>query len=171
MTRVKRNNILFYAISVLLCAVSYIIINQKIELSLLPHKTVMEYLFNFDFIFVENVGYAQTNGLFIIARSCLGIKLFICLFLIMVFGFLDRYSGSKSKITAVIKFYFIALILAFVITVIRISISVPFCAWDRFRLFHNIVSLVIYFMSGLILYFVMERRFGKAENVPSSFDL
>ena len=141
-----------------MCAVSYIILTENIELSLFPHKAVMEYLFNFNFAFIEDVGYAQTNGLFIIARNCLGVKLFTNLFLIMVFGFLHKYVEMKHKIVAVIKFYSISLILAFVITIIRISASVPFCTWDRFHLIHNVISLTLYFASGLVLFFVMERK-------------
>ena len=158
MISVKRNDIFLYALSIMICAASYVILTGYIELSLFPHKTVMEYLFNFNFVFIEDVGYAQTNGLFIIARNCLGVKLFINLFLIMVFGFLHRYAEMKHKIAAVIKFYSIALVLAFVITVIRISASVPFCTWDRFHLIHNVISLTLYFASGLALFFVMERK-------------
>jgi exosortase K len=158
---IKRDNIFLYAISIAICAASYIILNKNIELSLLPHKTALEYLFNFNFVFIENVGYAQTNGLFIIAQNCLGSKLFINLFLIMIFGFLHKYTAFKHKIAALLKFYCSALVLAFVITVIRISASVPFCSWDRFHLIHNTISLMIYFASGLVLYLMMERKVMK----------
>jgi len=158
MISVKRNNMLFYAVSIAMCAASCILSSENIELSLRPHKIVMEYLFNFNFVFIENVGYEQTNGLFIISRNCLGVKLFINLFLIMVFGFLHKYTQTKRKVAAVIKFYASSLVLAFVITIIRISASVPFCTWDRFHLIHNTMSLMIYFISGLVLFFVMERR-------------
>ena len=154
----KRKDFFIYAVSIIICAASYYVFNKNIALSLLPHKTVMEYLFNYNFVFIENVGYEQTSGLFTITRNCMGSKLFISLFFIMVFGFLHRYAGMKRKITAVVKFYSIALASAFVATVIRISASVPFCAWDRFHLIHNIISLTVYFMSGLVLYFVMERK-------------
>ena len=158
MLSVKRNDIFLYAGSISLCAISYIVLNKNIELALLPHKTVLEYLFNFNFIFIENVGYEQKNGVFIITQNCLGVKLFINLFLIMIFGFLHKYMELKRKIAAVIKFYFISLILAFVLTIIRISASVPFCTWERFYFIHSVISLGIYFAAGLTLYFVMERR-------------
>ena len=158
MQAIKRSDIILYAVGIMLCAASYILLNQNIELSLLPHKTVMEYLYNFNFVFIENVGYEQTNGLFTIAQNCLGVKLFINLFLIMVFGFLHKYTELKHKINAIIKFYITALITAFVVTIIRIAASVPFCTWERFHLIHNIMSLGIYFAAGLILYFIMERR-------------
>ena len=158
MISTKRNDIFLYAISIMMCAASYIILTKYITISLFPHKTVMEYLYNFNFVFIENVGYEQTDGLFVIARNCLGVKLFINLFLMMVFGFLHKYIEMKHKIAAIIKFYSISLILAFVITILRISASVPFCTWDRFYLIHNIISLTIYFASGLVLFFVMERK-------------
>ena len=158
MMNVKRNDFLLYTISIALCAASYVILNKNIEISLLPHKIVLEYLFNYKFVFVENVGYEQSNGLFTVAKNCLGAKLFINLFLIMVFGFLHKYAGIKRKITAVVKFYFTAFALAFAVTIIRISASIPFCGWDRFHLIHNLISLGIYFAAGLALYFIMERR-------------
>ena len=158
MMSVKRSDILLYALCIMMCAISYVILTENIEMSLAPHKTVMEYLFNYNFVFIEDVGYEQTNGLFIIARNCLGVKLFINLFLIMVFGFLSKYAGIKHKIAAIIKFYSISLVSAFAITMIRISVSVPFCTWDRFHLIHIVISLTVYFAAGLILFFVMERK-------------
>ena len=155
---IKRNDIFIYIAVILICAVNYISLNNNIEITLFPHKTAMEYLFGYKFIFNESLGYEQTNGLFIIARNCSGIKLFISLFLIMIFGFLHKYTGLKRKITAAAVFYFISLVLALIITIIRIAISVPFCTWSRFHLIHNILSLTVYFMSGLILYFIMERK-------------
>ena len=159
MLSLRRNDIFLYAFCLAVCAASYILLNQSIELSLFPHKTVLEYLFNFDFIFVESVGYEQTNGLFTVSRNCMGAKLFINLFLIMVLGFLHKYTGLKHKIKAIVKFYFIALFSAFVFTVIRISMSVPFCGWEKFHLIHNMISLGVYFSAGLALYFVIGRRF------------
>ena len=64
----------------------------------------------------------------------------------------------KQKTAALIKFYFSALALAFILTIIRIAASIPFCTWERFSLLHNIISLGIYFAAGLILYLLMERR-------------
>ena len=147
-----------YALCLAMCAASYVLFNENMELFLFPHKTVMEYLFNFSFVFTENVGYEQTNGLFIITRNCMGVKLFINLFIIMAFGFLHKYAGMKNKIAAIVKFYSISLITAFAATMFRISASVPFCEWNRFHLIHNVISLSVYFMTGLVLYFLMERK-------------
>ena len=158
MPNIKRNDIILYIAAILLCAVSYVILNENIEISLFPHKTAIQYLFGFNFFFTENVGYEQTNGLFIITRNCSGIKLFINLFLILVFGFLHKQTGLKRKITTALKYHFISLGLALVITIVRIAVSIPFCTWNRFHLIHNILSLAIYFMSGLILYYFMERK-------------
>ena len=158
MPSARRNDIFLYVTCIALCAASYFLFNVNIALSLLPYKIVLGYLYHFNFVFIANVGYEQTNGLFIIARNCLGVKLFINLFLIMVFGFLHHYTGWKQKIAAMIKFYLIALIAAFIVTTIRIAASVPFCTWERFHLIHNIMSLGIYFAAGLMLYFIMERR-------------
>ena len=154
----KRNDILLYALCIAMCAISYVVLTKNIELSLLPHKIVMEYLFNFSFAFVEDVGYEQTNRLFIIARNCLGVKLFINLFLIMVFGCLHKYVEIKHKIAAIIKFYSLSLVSAFTITMIRISASVPFCTWERFHLIHSVISLIAYFASGLVLFYMIERK-------------
>jgi len=154
----KRNDIILYAISILLCAASFVVLNHNIEILLFPHKAAMELLYNYSFVFVDDVGYEQANGLFTIARNCSGVKLFISLFLIMVFGFLHKYTGTKRKIAMVVKYYFMAMFIAFAVTVVRIAASIPFCSWERFHLIHNAMSLGIYFSVCLSLYFVMERR-------------
>ena len=169
MITVRRNDMLLYAVSIVICAASYVMLNKNIELSLLPHKTALEYLYNFNFVFIENVGYEQSNRLFTIARNCLGVKLFINLFLIMVFGFLHKYTETKHKIKAIIKFYFIALLLALVVTILRISMSVPFCTWEKFHLIHITISLGIYFATGLILYLVMERSYEKNKGLYTTY--
>ena len=147
-----------YAAGVAACAGIYVLLNQDLALSLLPHQAVLGYLFHFDFVFVENVGYAQTEGLFTIARSCMGAKLFVNLYLLLVFGFLHKYAGAKRKIGAMLRFCFIALASAFAVTIARIAASVPFCGWSRFTLIHNAISLALYFSTGLVLYALMERR-------------
>jgi exosortase K len=149
---------MLYASCVALCAASFILFDGNMKYALMPHKAALEYLYGFDFVFVENSGYEQARGLFTITRSCMGVKLFINLFLIMTFGFLREYAGTVRKIKAIARFYVVSLILAYAITVMRIAASVPFCAWDRFYAIHNALSLVIYFASGLVLYFIMERR-------------
>jgi len=155
---VLMNNLPLYPIILLICTITYITFNKNIEISLFPHKTAIQYLFGFDFFFTANVGYEQANGLFIIARNCSGIKLFISLFLIMTLGFLHRQAGLKRKLMTIVRYYFTSLGLALVITIIRITASVPFCTWNRFYLIHNLMSLAIYFMSGLVLYYFMERK-------------
>ena len=158
MLNIKRNDIILYFTTIWVCVVSYVILNKNIEISLFPHKAAIQYLFGFNFFFTENVGYEQTNGLFIITRNCSGIKLFISLFLILVFDFLHKQSRLKHKIITAVKYYFISLGLALIITIVRIAVSIPFCTWSRFHLIHYILSLAIYFMSGLILYYFMERK-------------
>jgi len=163
MPSIKRNDIILYIVSIGICAVSYIILNKNIEISLLPHKIALEYLFNFNFVFIENEGYAQANGLFILARNCLGVKLLISLFLIMVLGFLHKFTNIRHKLAALVKFYLIALVLALAVNIIRTAASVPFCTWERYYLIHNIISFGLYFASGLILYFIMEKNLPKKE--------
>ena len=171
MFTIKRNDMILYAISIAMCVASYILLNKNIALSLFPHKTTLEYMFHYQFVFIENVGYEQSNGLFTIAQNCLGVKLFINLFLMMVFGFLHKYAGTKKKITAIIKFYCGALVLAFVVTIIRISVSIPFCGLNNFHLIHNMISLVIYFMTGLVLYFILEERIQAHEKIEGFYNV
>ncbi|MCL1816413.1 MAG: exosortase K [Clostridiales bacterium] len=158
MWAVKRSDFFFYVLSLMLCAVSYFVLHGNIELALLPHKVALEYLFNYNFNFIENVGYEQVGGLFIVGRNCLGVKLFINLFLLLVLGFLSKCKEVRHKILALIKFYFLAALVALSVTIIRIAASIPFCSWERFQLIHNLISLGAYFMAGLVLYYIVERR-------------
>ena len=148
----------YYIAAIILSVLSYYLLNLDMERLLLPHKTVLEFLYDFDFIYVADLGYTQTNDLFTITRGCSGTKLFVSLFLILVFGFLPKQSTTKAKIAAFSQFYISALLLAFLVNVARIAISLPFCNWERFYLIHNTISIFLYFATGLILYFVMEHR-------------
>jgi len=148
----------YYIAAIILGVMSYYFFNLDMERLLLPHKTVLEFLYDFDFIYVADLGYTQTNDLFTITRGCSGTKLFVSLFLILVFGFLPAHAGIQAKIAAFSQFYISALLLAFLVNVARIAVSLPFCNWERFYLIHNTISIFLYFATGLGLYFIMERR-------------
>ncbi|TYQ16990.1 UNVERIFIED_CONTAM: exosortase K [Acetivibrio alkalicellulosi] len=156
----KNMKYLTYIIAVGVCITTYILLMQNIKISLLPHKALIGFLYNYDFEFVSNLGYQQSDRLFVIAKNCLGGKLFVSLFLILVFGFLHEYISTKEKIKAIAIFYISSIIIAFIATIIRISASIPFCTLPQFTLIHNTISLGIYFGTGYIVYFLMEKRRG-----------
>ena len=161
MGKVKKSvferNRLIYLTAIIISVISYYFLTQNIRLTLFPYKALIAFLYNMDFSFIENLGYMQSESLFAISKSCLGVNLFLSLFLILIFGFYKKFKFIKNHVLRFSFFYFLALILAFVLTVIRISASVPFCRFDSFVLIHNIISLSIYFFSAMVLYYIMER--------------
>ena len=161
MLTAKVKKALPYTLCLLLGAATYLLLSRNIEIALYPHKSLLSLLFGYRFDFMENVGYVQSGGLFVVARSCLGTNLFLSLFLMMTLGFLPKYAGLRRKFTAVSAFYGLSLGLAFVITVLRISLSLPFCGHDRFVAIHNVLSLIVYFVSVLFVYILMEKKTRK----------
>jgi exosortase K len=158
MKNIRKRDIAVYLIGVIISILTYDILNKNISVSLLPHKIAIEFLCDYHFIFIPKIGYQEVEGLFVIAKNCLGTKLFVSLFLILLFGFLHEYKNICHKMIATAYFYLLSIALAFIITVTRIYVSIPFCTFENFSLIHNAISLVIYFISGFILYFIMENR-------------
>jgi len=158
-------NAICFAVCIAICAAVNFLLNGNIRMALLPHKITMEYLFDMEFKYVDNLGYEQTDGLFAITRNCMGVKLFISLFLIAAAGFLRKSPSIPGKAAAIVKSFLLAVIAAIPITLARIAASVPFCAWDRFYLFHNVFSLLIYFVPGLALFYFMEKKDEKNKRI------
>jgi len=151
----KIKKIHIYSIAIAL--ISYYFLKENIRYTLLPHKIAIEYLYNIDFVFSQNVGYVQSDGVFAISGNCLGVNMFLSFFLILIFGFYEKFTFIKSKIVKFTSFYLFSLISALILTIVRIAASIPFCTSDSFVLIHNVISLSIYFLSAMVLYYTMER--------------
>ena len=160
--RLKLSNILAYLFAILTACLVYMGLNRNIEITLKPYVLAMDFLYQIQFEYVLGLGYVENKGLFIIGKECLGGKLFICLFTILTICRLSKYKKLLHKIASILGFCIISIFLAYMITLIRISASIPFSVMSNFKLIHTILSLVIYFGSGIALYTFLS-RYNKSE--------
>lgn len=144
-----------YLFAAVLAFLVFHLLNQNMELALKPHVTAMWILYQMQFEFIPNIGYGEVHGLFIIGMNCLGGKLFICLFFILVICRLDSFNGIIKKIYKIQSYCVFSVLLSYTITMFRIAASVPFCQMSDFKLIHTLLSLMIYFGSGLGLYAIL----------------
>ena len=150
-----------YLFTAVLALLIYQALNQNIEFTLKPHALAMYTLYQMRFEYLPDVGYMETQGLFVIGRNCLGGKLFICLFSIFTICRLSSYKSLRHKVGKVLSFCVISIVLAYFITMIRIAASIPFCETPYFKLIHTILSLMIYFGAVLALYAFLCRSRGE----------
>ena len=144
--------IIIFLFTVIMAFAVYRILTADIKMTLIPHITAVNFLYQMRFEFIPGIGYREAGGLFIIGQSCIGARLFICLFLILSICRIDNYEGFLKKIGRILLFCITAVFLAYIITVFRITASIPFCRLENFQLIHTIFSLMVYFASGIGLY-------------------
>ena len=149
---IKMEKIIIYLFTAIVSFAVYIFLTTDIRITLIPHISAIKLLYPMQFEFIPGTGYREAGGLFIIGESCIGAKLFICLFLILTICRVDRYDGFFKKISSILLFCITAVFLAYIATVFRITASIPFCGMENFQLIHTIFSLMVYFGTGLGLY-------------------
>ena len=150
--RIKIKDILIYIFAAIIALFVYQALNHNIEIALKPHVFAMHILYQSQFEFIPDFGYKEIQGLYMIGSECLGGRLFVCLFSIFTICRLKKYKRLLHKSGMVLGFCVISIFLSYVITMLRIATSIPFCELESFKLIHTILSLIIYFGSGLALY-------------------
>lgn len=162
---IKRENMIVYFFTVITALIIYYFLMSNIKITLIPHISALKILYSMQFEFIQDVGYREAGGLFIIGKSCMGAKLFVCLFIILIICRIDRYSSLIKKISRIPVFCVTALLLAYIITVFRIAASIPFCSMENFKLIHTGFSLIVYFFSGIGLYTFLNYKTEKNRNL------
>jgi len=159
----KLKEVSYYIFAAAIALSVYFLLNRNIEIALRPHALIMQLLYQMQFEFLPGLGYREVNGLFIISGECSGAKLFVCLFFIFITCCLRRYRGFFKKLFMLFSFCFASIALSYAITAIRIASSIPFCGSPDFKLIHTMLSLILYFGSGLLLYAFLNRSKQKGE--------
>ena len=160
----RYENTFLYLFGVIIAFIIYNLLVSNIKTTLIPHISAIKLLYQMRFEFIPEIGYRETGGLFIIGESCTGARLFACLFIILTVCRIDKYSGFLKKSAYLLLFCIEAVLLAYIITVFRITASIPFCNMENFHLIHTVFSLMVYFSSGLGLYTFLNRRSRKGKN-------
>ena len=151
-------HIVFYVFAAALAIFVYTALDQNIEITLKPHVTAMNWMYQMQFEFLPGLGYREIGGMLIIGRDCLGGRLFVCLFSVLIICRLGHFTGVLNKTLVISGFCALSLVLSYIITFVRIAASLPFCEMPNFKLIHNILSLMIYFGSIILLYEVLSGK-------------
>ncbi len=120
-----------------------------------PYVYALNAFYLIVFEYVPELGYREINGIIVIGKDCVGSKLFISLFLIFSFCYDYNHDGMLKGVLMIFLTCITALAMAFIITLFRITASIPFYGMKDFKLIHTILSLLIYFGSSLGLYSIL----------------
>jgi len=155
-----------YLLCAALAAAAYLFLSAHIEWTLFPYAKALEALFGLHFYFT-GTAYAAAGSSVVLTKACSGLNLFLSLYTILVFGFLHQFQGNKKRLTLSLLYFTVAVLTAFIATLARIIVSLPFSESPHFKLIHTVVSFCVLFGTGLLLYSLMQKitgKFVKGEN-------
>ena len=145
-----------YLLCVALAAAAYIFLYANTKWTLFPYTKILEFLFGLHFNYT-GTAYEAIGSSVIITKTCSGVNLFLSLYAILVFGFLHRFQGVKKKLLLSLIYFVSSVSIAFIATLARIIVSLPFSESLHFRLIHTVISLCVFFGTGLLLYSLMQK--------------
>jgi exosortase K len=138
----------FYLLCAVLAATAYIFLTAHTEWTLFPYTKTFELLFGLHFTYT-GTAYEAIGSAVVITKSCSGVNLFLSLYAILVIGFLHR--ANKQALRSLLYFAS-AIVIAFIATLARIIVSLPFAESPHFKLIHTGISLCVFFGTGLLVY-------------------
>ncbi len=94
---IKMEKIIIYLFTAIVSFAVYIFLTTDIRITLIPHISAIKLLYPMQFEFIPGTGYREAGGLFIIGESCIGAKLFICLFLILYYRRRGKRPRTQNK--------------------------------------------------------------------------
>ena len=145
-----------YLLCAALAAAAYLFLSARAEWTLFPYTKALELLFGLHFYFT-GTAYATAGSNVVLTKACSGVNLFLSLYTILVFGFLHRFRGFKKQLLLSLLYFTVAVFTAFIATLARIIISLPFSENPHFKLIHTVVSFCVFFGTGLLLYSLVQK--------------
>ena len=140
-----------YLPSAALAAAAYVFLSVHTEWTLFPYTKAIELFFGLHFYYTD-AAYAAVGSNAVITKACSGVNLFLSLYAILAVGFSHRFQGVKKRLFLPLVFFMGAVLIAFVATLARIIVSLPFCESPHFKLIHTAISLCVFFGTGLLVY-------------------
>jgi len=149
-----------YLLCAALAAAAYLFLSAHIEWTLFPYAKALEWLFGLRFYFT-GTAYAAAGSNVVLTKACSGANLFLSLYTILVFGFLHHFQGRKKLLLLSLLYFFTAVLTAFIATLARIIVSLPFSENPHFKLIHTVISFCVLFGTGLLLYSLVQKTTAK----------
>ena len=145
-----------YLLCAALAAAAYILLSANPRWTLFPYVKALELLFGFHFYY-SGEAYLAAGSSLAITKACSGVNLFLSLDAILAAGFLHRLRGTKKRLLLALFYFIGAILIAFIATLVRIIVSLPFCESPHFKLIHTVISLCVFFGTGLLVYSLMQK--------------
>ena len=139
-----------------LAAAAYVFLSANPKWTLFPYVKALELLFGLHFRYA-GAAYAAIGSPVVITKACSGVNLFLSLYAILAIGFLHRFRGKKKKLLLSLVFFMSAILIAFIATLLRIAVSLPFTESPHFKLIHTVISLCVFFGTGLPVYSLAQK--------------
>ena len=145
-----------YLLCAALAAAAYILLSIHTRWTLFPYTKALELLFGFHFYYTGAAYEAAGSGV-VITKACSGVNLFLSLNAILSVGFIHRFRGGKKGLLLAPLFFAASVCVAFAATLARIIVSLPFCESPHFKLIHTVISLCVFFGTGLLVYSLTQK--------------
>lgn len=131
----------------------FFLLEANARQALIPHVKIISWLFGCEFVYSPAAGYVARGPGFVITPSCMGARLFLAVFLLLLLGFPPGGSPLR-RLGRETLYLAIALAVALVVNVARIALSIPLLPLENAQLIHNVLSLILYFSSALFVYHI-----------------
>ncbi|MCL2508146.1 MAG: exosortase K [Oscillospiraceae bacterium] len=152
-----------YLLCAALAGTAYIFLSGHTQWTLLPHTKVLNFLFGLHFYYNGEFYEAVGNNI-AITKTCSGVNLFVSLYAILFYVFSRYFTGVKKRVIASPVCFAGAIIIAFAATMIRIIVSLPFAGSPHFKLIHTVISLCVFFGTGLLAYLAAQKLLSLRNN-------
>lgn len=150
--------IIWYSASVIFVIAVCLCVQANARLFLLPYAKITGFIWNIPFTYNTNIGYVSADGALAITPDCSGAKMFSALFLISAIGFPPKDFKFKSAFLFFISSAVKLAAVTFVLTFIRISLSLKLNYTPNPNLAHNILSLAIFFGAACLTYLYLSKK-------------
>ena len=158
--RLRKRLFLIYLLCAAAGVAAYVFLSINTKWTLFPYTKSLNLLFGFHFYFTD-AAYEAAGSSLVISKTCSGINLFFSLYVILIAGFLHRFTGTGKKLAAALVSFVTAIFTAYVFTLVRIIISLPLIDSPHFKLIHTAMSLCVFFGAGLLVYLATQKITGR----------
>jgi len=145
-----------YLLCAALAAAAYVLLSAYTQWTLFPYAKALELLFGLRFHYTY-AAYAAIGSPVVLTKACSGVNLFLSLYAILAIGFLHRFQGAKKRLLLSLLYFAGAVVAAYIATLARIVVSLPFSESPHFKLIHTVVSLCVFFGTGLLVYSLTQK--------------
>ena len=156
----RSRKIIWYILSVIFIILVYLCVQSNARLFLAPYAKLAGFIWNIPFEYSADTVYISANGAIAITPDCSGAKMFAALFLISAIGFAPKDLSFKHAARSFLESAIKLAALTFVLTFIRISLSLKMDYISNPQLAHNVISLTIFFGAACLTVLYLSKKRG-----------